>query len=225
MTLEVTDEARRFIAEQGFDPVYGARPLRRFIAREVETRIGRALLAGDVQDGAVIRVDVGRRRAHRQLPRSPGERRVPMTATPAEHRQVPELRPAQPGAGRGRAASRAAATATSRCPGSRTPPTTTSPRSRRRRGSRCWSTCGRPGAGRAAWSAPRWSSWPRIAGRLKLVKVNVDESPRLSERFAVQAIPTLLVLRDGQVMRRQAGAAPAPALRAWLDGALAAEPA
>jgi ATP-dependent Clp protease ATP-binding subunit ClpB len=35
MTLEVTEEARRLIAEQGFDPVYGARPLRRFIAREV----------------------------------------------------------------------------------------------------------------------------------------------------------------------------------------------
>jgi ATP-dependent Clp protease ATP-binding subunit ClpB len=56
MTLELSDEARRYIAEQGFDPVYGARPLRRFIAREVETRIGRALLAGDVRDGAVIRV-------------------------------------------------------------------------------------------------------------------------------------------------------------------------
>ena len=57
MQLEVSEDARRFIAEQGFDPVYGARPLRRFIAREVETRIGRALLAGDVRDGAVIRVD------------------------------------------------------------------------------------------------------------------------------------------------------------------------
>jgi ATP-dependent Clp protease ATP-binding subunit ClpB len=56
MRLEVTEDARRFIAQQGFDPVYGARPLRRFIAREVETRIGRALLAGDVRDGAVIRV-------------------------------------------------------------------------------------------------------------------------------------------------------------------------
>jgi ATP-dependent Clp protease ATP-binding subunit ClpB len=58
MTLEVTDEARGFIARQGFDPVYGARPLRRFIAREVETRIGRALLGGDARDGAAIRVDV-----------------------------------------------------------------------------------------------------------------------------------------------------------------------
>jgi ATP-dependent Clp protease ATP-binding subunit ClpB len=56
MTLEVSEDARSFIAERGFDPIYGARPLRRFIAREVETRIGRALLAGDVPDGAVIRV-------------------------------------------------------------------------------------------------------------------------------------------------------------------------
>jgi ATP-dependent Clp protease ATP-binding subunit ClpB len=56
MTLEVSEDARSFIAQRGFDPVYGARPLRRFIAREVETRIGRALLAGDVPDGAVIRV-------------------------------------------------------------------------------------------------------------------------------------------------------------------------
>jgi ATP-dependent Clp protease ATP-binding subunit ClpB len=57
MRLELTEPARRYVAEQGFDPVYGARPLRRFIAREVETPIGRALLAGDAADGAVIRVD------------------------------------------------------------------------------------------------------------------------------------------------------------------------
>jgi ATP-dependent Clp protease ATP-binding subunit ClpB len=56
MTLEITPQARRFIAEQGYDPVYGARPLRRFIAKQVETPIGRALLAGDARDGAVIRV-------------------------------------------------------------------------------------------------------------------------------------------------------------------------
>ena len=59
MTLEVSEAARRFIAEQGYDPVYGARPLRRFIAHEVETRIGRALLGGDIEDGAMIRVDAG----------------------------------------------------------------------------------------------------------------------------------------------------------------------
>src|SRR6266545_3143897 len=58
MTLELTDEARRLIAAQGFDPVYGARPLRRHISHEVETRIGCALLGGDVRDGATIRVAV-----------------------------------------------------------------------------------------------------------------------------------------------------------------------
>jgi ATP-dependent Clp protease ATP-binding subunit ClpB len=57
ITLEVSEDARRFIAEQGYDPVYGARPLRRFIAHEVETRIGRALLGGDIRDGAVIRAE------------------------------------------------------------------------------------------------------------------------------------------------------------------------
>ncbi|HEY7104756.1 MAG TPA: ATP-dependent chaperone ClpB [Mycobacteriales bacterium] len=58
MTLEVSEEARAFIARQGYDAVYGARPLRRFIAREVETRIGRALLAGDIKDGATVRVEL-----------------------------------------------------------------------------------------------------------------------------------------------------------------------
>jgi ATP-dependent Clp protease ATP-binding subunit ClpB len=54
LSLELTDAARELIARQGYDPVYGARPLRRFIQREVETRIGRALLSGDIADGAVI---------------------------------------------------------------------------------------------------------------------------------------------------------------------------
>ena len=56
--LVVSEEARATIARDGFDPVYGARPLRRYIQREVETRIGRALLAGQVRDGATITVDV-----------------------------------------------------------------------------------------------------------------------------------------------------------------------
>ena len=57
LTLEVTAQARRHIAIQGYDPVYGARPLRRFVARQVETRIARALIAGDVPDSSMIRVD------------------------------------------------------------------------------------------------------------------------------------------------------------------------
>jgi MoxR-like ATPase len=56
--LEVSDEARAFIAREGYDPVYGARPLRRYIAREVETRIARALVAGEVVDGSRVAVDV-----------------------------------------------------------------------------------------------------------------------------------------------------------------------
>ncbi|GLV73310.1 hypothetical protein Shyhy02_13120 [Streptomyces hygroscopicus subsp. hygroscopicus] len=49
--------ARKVIAHEGYDPVYGARPLRRFISHEVETLIGRALLKGDVQEGATVKVD------------------------------------------------------------------------------------------------------------------------------------------------------------------------
>ncbi|KUO06374.1 ATP-dependent chaperone ClpB [Streptomyces sp. DSM 15324] len=57
ITVELTDAAREVIAHQGYDPVYGARPLRRYISHEVETMVGRALLRGDVQDGATVRVD------------------------------------------------------------------------------------------------------------------------------------------------------------------------
>lgn len=56
--LDITPEARRLIAEHGFDPVYGARPLRRYIAHEVETKIGRALLRGEIKPGGTISVTV-----------------------------------------------------------------------------------------------------------------------------------------------------------------------
>jgi ATP-dependent Clp protease ATP-binding subunit ClpB len=58
LELELTEPARELIAREGYDPVYGARPLRRFIQREVETRIGRALLSGAIRDGARIALDV-----------------------------------------------------------------------------------------------------------------------------------------------------------------------
>ncbi|MEY9944138.1 ATP-dependent chaperone ClpB [Kitasatospora sp. GAS1066B] len=57
ISLVLTEEARHLIAAEGYDPVYGARPLRRFISHEVETKIGRALLAGDVHEGVTIVVD------------------------------------------------------------------------------------------------------------------------------------------------------------------------
>jgi thioredoxin 2 len=82
----------------------------------------------------------------------------------------------------------------------------------------------------ATWCGPCRMVSPaleRIAtdrrGRLKLVKVDVDASPRLSQRFEVRAVPTLMVLRDGDVLARQPGAAPEPALRSWLDQALQSE--
>jgi ATP-dependent Clp protease ATP-binding subunit ClpB len=58
INVEITDAARKFIAKAGYDPVYGARPLRRYLQRELETRIGRSLIAGDVVDGATIEVDI-----------------------------------------------------------------------------------------------------------------------------------------------------------------------
>ncbi len=57
LTLDLTEPARLLIARHGYDPVYGARPLRRYIQREVETRLGRALIAGDIHDGALITLD------------------------------------------------------------------------------------------------------------------------------------------------------------------------
>lgn len=59
-----------------------------------------------------------------------------------------------------------------------------------------------------------------LAGRCKLVKVNVDTAPQLSDRFAVQGIPTLLLLRDGREVARQVGAAPAARLRDWIETSL-----
>jgi ATP-dependent Clp protease ATP-binding subunit ClpB len=54
--LELTEEAKVFIANAGYDPVYGARPLKRYLQHELETKIGRAILAGDLAEGATLRV-------------------------------------------------------------------------------------------------------------------------------------------------------------------------
>ncbi len=58
LTLELTDAAKRHIAEAGFDPVYGARPLKRYLQHELETRLGRSIIAGDAPAGAAVTVDV-----------------------------------------------------------------------------------------------------------------------------------------------------------------------
>jgi thioredoxin 2 len=69
-----------------------------------------------------------------------------------------------------------------------------------------------PGVERAAGS---------LAGRLKVVKVNLDQAPRTAERLGVQGIPTLLLLRDGREVARQVGAVPPPALLRWAEEAIA----
>ncbi|MGW2095586.1 ATP-dependent chaperone ClpB [Promicromonospora sukumoe] len=57
ITLEVTAAAREWLALEGFDPAYGARPLRRLVQREIGDRLARLLLAGEVSDGDTVLVD------------------------------------------------------------------------------------------------------------------------------------------------------------------------
>ena len=58
LELAVTPDARRWLAERGYDPIYGARPLRRLMQREIEDRLATELLAGEVRDGDVVRVEL-----------------------------------------------------------------------------------------------------------------------------------------------------------------------
>ncbi|WOQ69537.1 AAA family ATPase [Microbacterium limosum] len=58
LTVAVTPDARAWLAERGYDPVFGARPLRRLIQSEIQDRLAMAILAGGVRDGDVVRVDV-----------------------------------------------------------------------------------------------------------------------------------------------------------------------
>jgi thioredoxin 2 len=57
----------------------------------------------------------------------------------------------------------------------------------------------------------------RLRGRMKLVKVNVDDNPSTAARFGVQGIPTLLVFRDGQLVDTSVGARGASELQAWIE--------
>ena len=56
ITLVISDEALRFVAKAGYDPVYGARPLKRYLQRELETRVARAIIGGDVIEGGTLTV-------------------------------------------------------------------------------------------------------------------------------------------------------------------------
>jgi len=80
----------------------------------------------------------------------------------------------------------------------------------------------------APWCGPCRVLGPHVdraaatfAGRLKVVKVNVDEAPRTAQRFEVRGVPTLLVLDHGRALARQVGAPSAAELDRWIEGALA----
>ena len=57
ITMEVKDSAKNLIVKGGFDPVYGARPIRRFIEHNLETDIGRKIIQGDIYEGCHVIVD------------------------------------------------------------------------------------------------------------------------------------------------------------------------
>ena len=57
ITLEVTDKAKEILAEEGYDPVYGARPLKRYISNVLETEIAKKIIAGEIYDGSVALID------------------------------------------------------------------------------------------------------------------------------------------------------------------------
>ena len=57
LELEVTDEAKEFIAKEGYDPIYGARPLKRYIQSKLETLIARTMIANDLDPFTTIKVD------------------------------------------------------------------------------------------------------------------------------------------------------------------------
>lgn len=59
-------------------------------------------------------------------------------------------------------------------------------------------------------------------GRVRFVKLNVDENPDVTRKLGIRGLPTLMLLRDGEVVNTKVGALPQAALREWLDGRLAA---
>ena len=72
ITLALSDDAKRHIVKVGYDPHYGARPLKRTIQKELETPLGRKILSGELQPGAMV--DVGFDENRGELTFSLGER-------------------------------------------------------------------------------------------------------------------------------------------------------
>jgi ATP-dependent Clp protease ATP-binding subunit ClpB len=58
LTLQVSDAAEEWLALTGYDPVYGARPLRRLVQSSIGDKLAKAILTGEIKDGDVVRVDL-----------------------------------------------------------------------------------------------------------------------------------------------------------------------
>jgi thioredoxin 1 len=59
-----------------------------------------------------------------------------------------------------------------------------------------------------------------LNGRVKIVKLNVDENPQTAAKYGIQSIPTLMIFKDGQMASRQIGAAPKQKLEQWITTAV-----
>ena len=80
----------------------------------------------------------------------------------------------------------------------------------------------------AEWCAPCRMIAPvldelsqEMGDQLKIVKINIDENPNTPMQYGVRGIPTLLLVKNGEVISQQVGAAPKSTLKAWIDSALA----
>ena len=59
-----------------------------------------------------------------------------------------------------------------------------------------------------------------LDGKVKIVKLNVDENPQVASKYGIQSIPTLMIFKDGQMASRQIGAAPKQKLEQWITTAV-----
>jgi thioredoxin 2 len=79
-----------------------------------------------------------------------------------------------------------------------------------------------PWCGPCKWISPLVEEQARTrAGKVKVVRLDIDSAPEIAARYGVQSIPTLMLARDGEEVDRLVGAAPKPQLESWLEGRLA----